>query len=98
MAALGLAVLVPSVLSLAVTAQALLRVRLTVVPSPTSPGRAGTTALASLELPAPVSFVFTTFQLASTPLPVTVNGAPALGTAGVPVFPFAVPGAAVSPG
>ena len=40
----------------------------------------------------------TTFQFASTPLTVTLKGVPADCADGVPVFPDAVPGAAVSPG
>src|SRR5437879_5340386 len=39
----------------------------------------------------------TRYQFASTAFTVTVNGVPAV-TFGVPVFPLAVPGAAVSPG
>ena len=42
--------------------------------------------------------VLTTFQFASTALTVTVNAAPEVCGAGVPVLPGAVPGADVSPG
>ena len=37
-------------------------------------------------------------QFASTALTVTVRAVPAVWAVGVPVFPLAVPGAAVSPG
>ena len=40
----------------------------------------------------------TTFQLASTAFSVTLKAAPAVCAPGVPFFPAAVPGAAVSPG
>ena len=59
---------------------------------------AGSVALASLEVIATVSFVFTTFQFASTELTVTLKAVPAVCVEGVPVLPLAVPGAAVSPG
>ncbi len=42
--------------------------------------------------------VFTRFQLASTALTVALKAVPAFCVAGVPVLPFAVPGAAISPG
>ena len=59
---------------------------------------AGEAALGSLEVIATVSLVFTTFQLASTPLTVTLKAVPAVWAKGVPVLPLTVPGAAVSPG
>src|SRR5216684_1076876 len=59
---------------------------------------AGSTAFVSVVLIATVSFVLTRFQLASTALTVTLNGAPAVSVAGVPILPAADPGAAVSPG
>jgi len=40
----------------------------------------------------------TTFQFASTAFTVTVNAVPAVSALGLPVFPLADPGAAVSPG
>ena len=39
-----------------------------------------------------------TFQLASTPLTITLKAVPAVRAVGVPVLPVAEPGAAVSPG
>jgi len=59
---------------------------------------AGSAAFASLELMDTVSFVLTTFQLASTALTTTLKAVPAVCAEGVPVFPAVVPGAAVSPG
>src|SRR6266851_598771 len=59
---------------------------------------AGSTAFVSVELIATVSLVPITFQLASTALTVTLKAVPAISFVGVPVFPAALPGAAVSPG
>src|SRR5450432_4180876 len=59
---------------------------------------AGRTALVTLEETLIVSFVFTTFQLASTPLTITENKTLLACARGVPSFPVGVPGAAVSPG
>src|SRR5712691_6228566 len=59
----------------------------------------GKVALLSEELiPTRSVTVLTTFQLASTPLTVTLKAVPAVCAVGVPVLPVAVPGAAVSPG
>src|SRR5712691_6814361 len=56
-------------------------------------------ALASDEVNPTVSVTEPTrFQLASTALTVTLNGASAVSAVGVPVLPVAVPGEAVSPG
>src|SRR5712691_41399 len=77
---------------------AVLSVTLKLLLPPTSAALAGSAALASLELIATVSLVFTIFQFASTALTVTVKAVPAVGAVGVPVLPFGVPGAAVSPG
>src|SRR5262249_15557693 len=59
---------------------------------------AGRTAFGSLEVIATVSLVLMTFQLVSTALTITLKAVPAVCTAGVPVLPVALPGAAVSPG
>src|SRR5262249_17075729 len=75
-----------------------LRVTLTAFVPADSAALAGSTAFASLELIATVSLVFTTFQLASTALTVTLKPVPDVWPAGVPVLPLLVPGAAVSPG
>ena len=77
---------------------AVLSVTLRLLVPVTSAALAGSAAFASLEVTATVSLVFTTFQLASTALTVTLNAAPAVWGDGVPVLPLAVPGAAVSPG
>src|SRR5438046_1679170 len=59
----------------------------------------GNTALLSLEVIPTVSVtVLARFQLASTARTVTVNTLPAVSADAVPVFPVALPGAAVSPG
>jgi len=59
----------------------------------------GKVALLSEELiPTRSVTVLTTFQLASTPLTVTLKAVPAVCAVGVPVLPVVVPGAAVSPG
>src|SRR5207249_247428 len=68
------------------------------VPS-TSGASSGKAALESDELIDAVSVAFVaTFQFASTALTVTLNAVPAVWALGVPVLPFVVPGAAVSPG
>src|SRR5438552_6958755 len=58
----------------------------------------GSVALASLDVIATVSFVFTTFQFASTAFTVTLNAVPAVSAVGALVFPLPEPGAALSPG
>src|SRR5207237_3082957 len=100
MAGLVLAVLAPSVLSLAVTVRlpAVFRVTLKFFVPATNAALAGNVALTSLEvIPAMSLIVLTKFQLASTALTVTVKGVPAVWAVGVPVLPVPVPGAAVSP-
>ena len=101
MAGLVLAVLLPSVRSLA------MRVKLPLVLKKTwkfcvpdaSAALAGRVAVESLAvIPTRSVTVFTRFQLASTALTVTVNPVKALCGAGAPLFPEAVPGAADSPG
>src|SRR5258706_14927981 len=60
---------------------------------------AGNVALLSVEVIPTVSVTFVVgFQKASTALTVTVNATPAACAFGVPVFPVADPGTAVSPG
>src|SRR5258708_35438702 len=58
----------------------------------------GRVALMSLELIVTVSFVPTTFQLASAALTVTLNAVPAGSGNAAPILPPAAPRAAVSPG
>jgi len=79
-AALVLAVLVPSVISVAVAVQlpAVFKVTLKVRVPATSAALAGKVALASLEVMPTVWVLLTKFQLASTALTVTVNGVPAV--------------------
>src|SRR5438552_3883827 len=77
---------------------AVLAVMLKLLVPPTRAALAGRAALESLELIATVSFVLITFQFASTALTVTLKAVPAVCAVGVPVFPLAVPGVAVSPG
>ena len=95
------AVFVPSVKSLAVTValpEALSVTEKVLVPL-TSAAFAGRTALVSEEVIRTVSAtVLMRFQVASTALTVTLNAVPAVCALGVPVFPLALPGAAVSPG
>src|SRR5438477_231520 len=101
MAGLVLAVLAPSVMSLAVTVRlpAVFRVTLKFFVPATNAALAGNVAFTSLEVIPTVSvIVLTRFQLASTALTVTVKGVPAVWAVGVPVLPVPVPGAAVSPG
>src|SRR5436190_1479828 len=100
MAGLVLAVLVPSVMSVAVIVwePTALRVTLTVrVPAANAP-LAGSVAVESLEVIPTVWVLLTRFQLASTALIVTLKAVPEAVAVGVPVLPVAVPGAAVSPG
>src|SRR6185369_472277 len=99
--ALVLAVLLASVMSLAVRVRmpAVLRVTLKLWVPPTRAVSGGKVALASEELISTVSVTLAIkFQLASTALTVTLNGALATWVMGVPVLPVAVPGVAVSPG
>src|SRR6266851_3945223 len=98
---LVLAVLLPSVLSLAVTVAlpAVFKVTLNVCVPLASAALAGKPALPSDEVIATVSLtVGTTFQLASTALTVTLIALPAVCAVGLPVLPLALPGAALSPG
>src|SRR5438477_861703 len=86
MAGLVLAVLVPSVISLAVTVRfpAVLSVTLYVFVPATNAALAGNVAFTSLEvIPAMLVIVVTKFQLASTALTVTVKGVPAVWALGV---------------
>jgi len=100
-AELVLAVLLPSVTSVAVT------VRVPAVRSRTlkvwvpllKAALAGKLALGSLAVIATVSpTVWTTFQLASTALAVTLNGVSVFCAVAAPVLPVTVPEAALSPG
>ena len=98
---LVLAVLVPSLPSLAVSvcAPPVWSVTLKLCEPAASAVFEGNVALASEEVIATVSLtVLTRFQFASTALTVTLNGELAIWVMGVPVLPVAVPGAAVSPG
>src|SRR3954454_3103459 len=99
-ARLVLAVLEPSVESVAVTVAvpAVLAVTENVFVPATSAALPGSAALASLEVIAIVSVAVTGFQLASTALTVTLKLVPATSLDGDPVLPEAVPAAAVSPG
>src|SRR5207237_981742 len=100
MGGLVLAVLVPSVMSVAVTVAlpAVLSVTLKACVPALRAAFAGKVALLSLEVIPTVSLVLTRFQLASTALTVTLNAVPAVWDAGAPVLPLTVPGAVVSPG
>ena len=98
---LVLAPLLLSVTSLAVivTAPAVFKVTVKVRVPLARAAFAGRVALPSLEVILTVSVaVLITFQLASTALTIRLNAEPAVRTLGVPTFPEAVPGAAVSPG
>ena len=64
----------------------------------TSAAFAGSAAFVSVEVIPTVWVEETGFQFASTALTVTENGVPAVRADGVPVFPVALPGEAVSPG
>src|SRR6266542_831370 len=99
-AGLELAVLVPSVMSVAVIVglPTVLRVTLKVFVPADNAALAGRTALASLEVIPTVWVLLTMFQFASTALAVTLNAVPAIWALGVPILPVALPGAAVSPG
>src|SRR2546422_143294 len=94
------AVMPPLVISVAVTVAVppVFSVTLNVFVPATSAAFAGKVALASDEVIPTVSVELTTFQAASTAFTVTVNAVPAVRAVGVPVFPLAVPGDAVSPG
>src|SRR6266540_3410745 len=99
-AGLVLAVLVPSVMSEAVTVwePVVLRVTLAVRVPADNAALAGSVALESLEVIPTVWVLLTRFQFASTALAVTLNAVPEVWAAGVPLLPVALPGAAVSPG
>src|SRR5207253_1481346 len=95
MAGLVLAVLLPSVRSLAVTVAdpGVLSVTVKFFAPATRAALEGSVALVSLEvMPARSAAVLTAFQLASTALTVTVNGVPAIWALGVPTLPLVVPG------
>src|SRR6266581_3060947 len=101
MAELVLAVLVPSLRSLAVRLKLPLVLKETVrlVVPETSAVFGGSAAVASLELSPTMSVtVLTRFQKPSTALTVTPKPMPTIWALGVPVLPLALPGAAVSPG
>src|SRR5438034_1072346 len=101
MAGLVLAVLVPSVRSVAVIVKlpAVLRVIWGLSVPAINAVLAGRVALASVDVtPTVCVTVGTRFQLASTALTVRLNGVVAIWALGVPVLPVAVPGAALSPG
>src|SRR5438128_1154706 len=100
MSGLVFAVLVPSVMSVAVTVQlpTVLLVRLKLFVPATSAALAGRRSLGSVQVMPTVWVLLTKFQFASTALTVTLKAVPALCALGVPVLPLAVPGAAVSPG
>src|SRR6266571_4806787 len=98
---LVLAILVPSVASVAVTIQlpAVFRVRLKIPVPLSSAPLAGKLALLSDEVRPTVSVALVTrFQLASTPFTVTLKALPAVCAVGAPVLPVALPGEALSPG
>src|SRR5213596_3870401 len=97
---LVLAVLVPSVMSVAVTVQlpALLKVRAKVLVPADNAALAGLVSFGSVAVTPTVWVLLARFQLASTALTVTLKALPAVCDAGVPVLPVAEPGAAVSPG
>src|SRR5436853_6308516 len=95
---LVLAVLVLSVMSLAVTVAlpAVFSVTLNVFVPELSAALDGSAALLSDDvMPTLSPTVLTTFQLASTALTVILKAVPAVSAVGVPVFPLEVPGAAV---
>src|SRR5438876_219720 len=78
---------------------AVLSVRLEVFVPATSAALAGKMALVSDEVSPTVSVALVTrFQLASTPLTVTLKAVPAVCAVGAPLLPVGVPGAAISPG
>ena len=100
-AGLVLAVLLPSLRSVAARVKLPLVLKRTVrlVVPETSAVLGGSVAVASLEPSPTVSVtVLTRFQKPSTALTVTPKPMPAIWALGVPVLPLALPGAAVSPG
>src|SRR5664280_3274455 len=99
-AALMLAVLVPSSMSVAVTVRLprVLKATLNVLVPDASTAFAGSVAAGSLEVIPTRSFEPTAFHCASTALTVTSKAVPRDWGEGVPVLPVVVPGAAVSPG
>src|SRR5262245_6046928 len=101
MAGLVLAVLVPSVRSVAVRVKLPVALKETIrlVVPPAMAVAAGKVALASLALRPTVSFsVLTRFQKSSTALTETAKLVPAIWALGVPVLPEGVRGAGLSPG
>src|ERR1041384_7620901 len=101
MVGLVLAVLLPSLTSLAVTVRepTVLSVMLKLPVPLASAAFAGKVALLSEEVIPTVSLtVGTMFQFASPALIVTLNADPAVRAVGAPVLPVALPGEAVSPG
>src|SRR5690242_15943102 len=103
MAGLVKAVLVPSVISVAVKVQppavAVLKVTLRVAAPELSGVLAGRVMLEAEDVSAKVSLTeLTKFQFASTAFTVTLKAVPAVCAVGVPVLPVLVPGALVSPG
>src|SRR5213083_2926134 len=91
-AGLVLAVLVPSVTSVAVAVwlPTVLRVTLKVFVPADNAALAGKVALESLEVIPTVWVLLTRFQFASTALAVTVKAVPAVRAVAVPVLPVAV--------
>src|SRR5204862_3362015 len=101
MAGLVLRVLVPSLRSVAVRVKLplVLKKTVTLVVPATRAAAAGSVAEVSLEVRLTVSLtVLTRFHWASTALIVTGKPVPTIWGLGVPVLPFGVPGAALSPG
>ena len=98
---LVLAVLAPSVMSVAVSVREpeVFNVTLRVFVPLTSAEFDGNVAFGSDEVMPTVSLaVLTTFQFASTALIMMLKGVAAVWAVGVPVLPVELPGAAVSPG
>src|SRR6266699_2295533 len=98
---LVLAILVPSVTSVAVTVRlpAVFRLMLKIPVPLSSAPLAGKLALLSDEVRPSVSVALVTrFQQASTPLTVTLKAVPAVCAVGAPLLPVALPGEALSPG
>src|SRR5688572_9182324 len=86
-------------LAVTVVAPGALKVRLKFCVPDTRAVFGGSVALGALEvIPTKSVTLFTTFQLASTALTVTLKGPSTDWAMGVPVLPLAVPGAALSPG
>src|SRR5947209_5587687 len=81
-----------------VSAPAVLNVILNDAEPPASGALDGSTAFASLDVIATLSFVVMRFQLASTAFTDTLNDDPAVCAFGVPALPVALPGTADSPG